>query len=404
MNLNHDIIQEFPALTQKVNEHDLIYLDNAASTLKPKCVIQNLTNYYSFDTANIHRGAHFLSNKSTDLYEGTRKKVKDFINAKSYEEIIFTKGTTEAINLVANSFCKKFMNEGDEIILTQMEHHSNIIPWQLIAHERNLKIKVLPINEDGDLIYNDLNKLITRKTKIISCAFVSNTLGTINDIDKIISIAKENDIFTFIDAAQASAHIPIDVQKLDCDFLAFSAHKMYGPTGLGVLYGKKDILNQLPPYQGGGDMIETVDFDKSTFNVLPYKFEAGTPPIAEVVAFSSSIDFLEKIGFNKIHELETSLINYTLKGLESLDGIKLIGTPQNRCSVISFRYKNYHPYDIGHFLDIHGIAVRTGHHCTQPIMKFYDINSTVRISVSIYNTYENIDKLITILKRIDKFL
>ena len=393
------IRSSFPALDQEINGNKLVYFDNAATTLKPWPVINAITNHYTKNIANIHRGVHFLSEQGTKSYEETRSTVKHFINADNTDEIIFTKGTTESINLVANSFCDAFLNKDDEIIISKMEHHSNILPWQIVSKHKEIIIKAISITKSGELELSSLNKLITKKTKLISITYSSNTLGTTNDIKKIISIAHKKGIKVLIDAAQAVAHTKIDVQSLDCDFLVFSAHKMYGPEGVGVLYGKKELLNEMPPYQGGGDMIKDVTINKSTYNDLPYKFEAGTPNISGVIAFKKSIEFIEQIGMKNIFAIENELLRYATEKLQKVKDLTIIGTSDIKAPVISFIIKDLHAYDIGNILDMQGIAVRTGHHCTQPIMNYFNIAATVRVSFGMYNTFEEIDKLIVGIKK-----
>lgn len=399
MSLNVDLIRkEFPQLKTKIYGKDLVYFDNAATTLKPHSVIEKSNDYLAKYTANIHRGIHYLSEKGTVDYEGTRDHICEFIGANSRQEIIFTKGTTESINLVASSFGES-LNPGDEILLSMLEHHSNIVPWQLIAEKKKAKIKVIPINELGELDLTKLGELLTNKTKIVSINFVSNSLGTINDIKTIIKMAHETNAKVLIDAAQAVSHLKVDVKELDCDFLAFSAHKLFGPTGFGVLYGKEELLDKMPPYQGGGDMIDVVTFDKTTFNELPHKFEAGTPPIAEGIAFKESIKFMQQYHFNDIHEYETNLLNYATNKLKEIKNLTIYGEAKNKSAVISFAIKNVHHQDLAMYLDRQGIALRTGHHCTQPLMKFFNISGTSRVSFSFYNTKTEIDYFIESLNK-----
>ncbi len=387
------IRNDFPILNEKIYDKKLVYFDNAATSQKPLIVIDAINNYYKHINSNVHRGTHYLSQKATIELEETREKIKSFINAKSVSEIIFTKGTTDSINLVAHSFGKKFINKDDEIIISSLEHHSNIVPWQIIAEEKQAKVKVIPINDKGELLLDEFKKLITSKTKIISVNHISNALGTINPIKEIIEIAKKNNIKILIDGAQASPHLKIDVIALDCDFYCFSAHKMCGPTGVGVLYGKEDILNELPPYQAGGEMIDEVTFEKTTYNVLPYKFEAGTPNIADIIAFKKAIEYLESLGMDNIKEYENELLKYGTEKLSSIEGLKIIGTSENKASVISFNLEGIHHFDAGTLLDRMGVAVRTGHHCTQPLMKRLNIAGTIRASFAFYNTKEEIDVL-----------
>ncbi len=397
------IREQFPILHQEVNGKPLIYFDNAASSQTAKSVIDSLVNFYDKDHANIHRGIHTLAERSTKNFEATRERVQKFINAHESDEIIFTKGTTDSINLVAHSWGSKFLNAGDEIILSQLEHHSNIVPWQLIAEKTGASIKVIPINDKGELIVEEYKKLVTDKTKMVAVNYVSNSLGTINPIKEILSYAFERDIITMVDAAQAAPHLKIDVQEINCDFLAFSSHKMYGPTGVGILYGKRGILEAIPPYQGGGEMINNVSFEKTTYNDIPYKFEAGTPSIGDIIAFDHAIQFIEEIGHEAIQDHENMLLEYATEKLKDIPGFTPIGTADNKASVISFIVQGVHQYDLGQFLDAKGIAVRTGHHCTQPLMDYLGIDGTVRASFAIYNTKEEIDifhdALIQIVKK-----
>ena len=399
-----NIRKDFPILSRKVNGKDLIYFDNAASTLKPRIVIDAIHNHYSNETANIHRGVHYLSELGTRKYEETRDKIKSFINAKDSCEIIFTKGTTDSLNLVAHSFGMKFFKPGDEIILSTLEHHSNIVPWQLIAERTGAKIIETPINEKGEIILEEFKKRLGPKTKMVSTSYISNSLGTINPIKEMIALTHSHGAKFTVDAAQAVAHTPIDVQDLDCDFLAFSSHKILGPTGVGVLYGKKSLLEEMPPYQGGGDMIDRVTIEKTTYNDLPHKFEAGTPHIAGVIALKDAIEYIEKIGLEEIANYENDLLLYATKYLEEIKELKIIGTSKNKASVISFVIEGGHPHDVGILLDKQGIAVRTGHHCTQPLMDFFNIPGTIRASFSFYNTKEEINIFITALKKTMEFL
>ncbi|MGI6718440.1 MAG: aminotransferase class V-fold PLP-dependent enzyme [Bacteroidales bacterium] len=394
-----DIRKQFPILKTKVYGKDLVYLDNAATTQKPLSVINELTNYYLTQNSNIHRGVHFLSNIATNKYEECRKKVAEFINASSIEEIIFTRGTTESINLVASSFGKTFINEGDEVILSTLEHHSNIVPWQLMCEDRGAVLKVLPVNKNGELVLEELDTLITPKTKMISLTHVSNALGTINPIKTIIDKAHSKNIPVLIDGAQGIPHTKVDVIDLDCDFYCFSGHKMYAPMGIGVLYGKKEFLDKMVPYQGGGEMIETVSFEKTTYGKLPFKFEAGTASVGDAVALTAAIDFINAVGIENIQEYENKLLQYATEKLINLGFVDIIGQANNKAGVLSFLLKGIHPYDTGVILDKLGIAVRTGHHCAEPIMDFYNIAGTVRASFAIYNTFEEIDTFIDGLKR-----
>lgn len=392
---------DFPILSTEVNKKPLIYFDNGATTQKPKCVINSITNAYNTINANVHRGVHTLSQEATNQSEEVRELVKEFINAKHTHEIIFTKGTTESINLIAHSFCQKYCNEDDEIITTEMEHHANIVPWQLQKDIRGVNLKVLPITDEGDLKIEELEKIISPKTKLITLTYVSNVLGTINPIKEVIKIAHKYNIPVLIDAAQAIQHHKIDVQELDCDFLVFSAHKAYGPTGVGVLYGKEKYLNDMPPYQGGGEMIGKVSFEKTTFNELPFKFEAGTPNYIDIIAFGEALSYLNNLGMTEIEQYEKELLDYATKKLTSeIQGLKIYGTAKEKSGVISFLIEGIHPYDVGMFLDKMGIAVRTGHHCAEPLMHRLGIDGTVRASFAFYNTKEEIDQLVEGLKKI----
>jgi cysteine desulfurase/selenocysteine lyase len=398
------IREQFPVLHQKVNGKPLIYFDNAATNQKPQQVIDALVNYYQGYNANIHRGIHTLAEKATKAYEETRYSMQKFINAKHVEEVIFTRGVTESINLVASSYGRAFLNKGDEIIISGLEHHSNIVPWQIICEEKKSKLKVIPITEAGEIDLEAYRKLLSTKTKIIAVNHASNSLGTINPIKEIIRLAHEVGAVVLIDGAQAAAHLEIDVQDLDCDFYCISSHKMYGPTGTGILYGKKELLEKMPPYMGGGEMIKDVTFEKTTYNDLPYKFEAGTPNIADVIALNEAVNFINTLGKENISEHESELLAYAAKKLASIPGVKLIGTAKEKVAVQSFIVEGIHPFDIGQMLDARGIAVRTGHHCTQPLMERFEIEGTVRASFSIYNTKVEIDELIEGLKRIVNFM
>ncbi|OGU32107.1 MAG: cysteine sulfinate desulfinase [Ignavibacteria bacterium GWA2_35_9] len=394
------IRKDFPILHTTVRGKPLIYLDNAATTQKPLCVIKKEEEYYTTLNSNIHRGVHTLSQKATTEYEQAREKVLRFINASRLSEVIITKGTTDSINLVASSFGKKFIKAGDEIIISHLEHHSNIVPWQLLCEEKGAKLKVIPINDKGEIIFEEFEKLISEKTKFISVVYVSNSLGTINPVKEIIQLAHSRNIPVLIDAAQAIQHIKIDVQELDCDFLAFSGHKLYAPTGVGVLYGKEKYLEEMPPYQGGGDMIASVTFEKTTYNALPYKFEAGTPNIAGVIGMGTAIDYLNEIGINSIATYEKDLFAYANAKLTAVEKLKPIGTAEQKLSVFSFTLEGIHPHDVGTILDFDGIAIRTGHHCTQPVMQRFGIPATARISLSFYNTKEEIDFAADALKKV----
>jgi len=396
---------DFPILQRLAYDKPLVYFDNAATTQKPQCVIDAISNYYCAENANVHRGVHFLSQQATRSFEGVRQQIKKFINARLTEEIIYTRGTTEAINLVASSFGKQFIRKGDEILISAMEHHSNIVPWQFVCEERQAKLKVIPITDNGELEMDKLGKLITGKTKIIAITHVSNTLGTVNPVKEIIRIAHSHGIPVLVDGAQAIPHLKVDVQDLDCDFYAFSGHKVYGPMGIGCLYGKESWLNKLPPYQGGGEMIANVTFEKTTYNSLPYKFEAGTPNVADVVGFGTALNYINAIGIENIGIYENELLKYATAELEKIKGLRIIGTAVDKASVISFVLDKIHPYDAGTIMDHLGVAVRTGNHCTQPIIDKYKIPGTIRASFAFYNTKEEIDVLIqAILKVKEMFL
>ncbi len=393
---------DFPILNQEIYCKPLIYLDNGATTQKPKQVIDAVSKFYSETNSNIHRGVHFLSEKSTLHYENARETVRQFVNANSTKEIIFTKGTTDAINLIANTFGEKYIKEGDEILISEMEHHSNIVPWQMVCERKNATLKIIPFNDKGELIFEEFEKLLSKKTKIVAVTHISNSLGTINPIKKIIEKAHKLNVPVLIDAAQSIQHFKTDVQELDCDFLVFSGHKIYAETGIGILYGKEKLLEALPPYQGGGDMIKTVDFEKTTYADLPLKYEAGTSNYVGAISLGVAIDYLQDIGFDDIIKYEKELLDYATKKLSSIKGLRLIGTAKNKASVISFILENIHNYDAGTLLDKMGIAVRTGTHCCQPVMKHFGIAGTIRASFAFYNTFEEIDKLHDAIIRIQK--
>ena len=396
-----DIRDLFDILNTTVyNGKPLVYFDNAATTQKPRAVIDALTSYYTTLNSNIHRGAHYLSNIATEAYEESRRAVQAFINAKESCEIVFTRGTTESINLVASSFGKEYFTEGDEVIVSGMEHHSNIVPWQLAG----AKLRPIPFSDEGVLDLEAFKKLFSSNTKLVAITHVSNTLGTINPIKEIITYAHERNIPVLVDGAQAISHTKVDVQDLDCDFYCFSGHKMYAPMGVGVMYGKKDILEKLPPYQGGGEMIKDVYFEYSTYNTLPFKFEAGTPSVGDVLGLKKAIDFMQEIGIENIAKHENMLLNYAVERMQEIDGMRFIGSAPNKTSVVSFLLGNSHPYDVGVLLDKLGVAVRTGHHCTQPIMDRYEIPGTVRASFAVYNTVEEIDIMINGLRKIAPML
>lgn len=394
-----DFQKDFPILKSNVNGKPLIYFDNAATSQKPKYVINSINNYYQNYNSNVHRGVHELSQKATNVYEGSRVKIQNFIGAKSSKEIIFTKGTTEGINIIASSWAETQLTQGDEIIITTMEHHSNIVPWQILCEKIGAKLIISPINKKGEMIMSEFKNLISNKTKLISVSHVSNTLGTINPVKDIVEIAKENNCKVLIDAAQSIPHFKVDVSKIDCDFLVFSGHKIFAPTGIGVLYVKNDRYQEMKPYQGGGDMIKDVSFEKTTYNDPPHKFEAGTPNISGVVGLGAAIDYVNKIGIDKISKLENDLLHYATEKIVSINKIKIFGNAENKASVISFNINGSHPFDIGTLLDQFGIAIRTGHHCTQPLMNFYNIPGTARISFAFYNQKKEIDYFIDSLKR-----
>ncbi len=391
---------QFPILHTEVNGKPLVYLDNGASSQKPQSVIDTISRYYEQENSNIHRGVHTLSANATMAYEEVRKKVQHFINAKHDHEVIFTSGTTGGINLVASAFGEKFVGKDDEIIITAMEHHSNIVPWQMLCERKGAKLRVIPISDQGEFSLDDFSKLLSSKTKLVSVVHISNSLGTVNPVAEVIRMAHANGTPVLVDGAQAVHHMPVDVQELDCDFYAFSAHKMYGPTGVGILYGKEEYLNAMPPYQGGGDMIKTVTFERTEYNELPFKFEAGTPNIAGGMGLGAAIDFINGIGFETIMAHERQLMHYGIETLGGIKGLRQIGMAKERAGVISFLLEDVHPYDTGVILDKMGIAVRTGHHCTQPVMDRFGIPGTVRASFAVYNTKEEINKLAEGLERV----
>ncbi|HBW47698.1 TPA: cysteine desulfurase CsdA [bacterium] len=393
---------DFPVLHQLVRGRPLVYLDNAATTHKPRAVIDTLVQFYSMDNSNIHRGVHYLSEKATFAYEKARGQVKRLLHAKSEQEIVFTRGATEAINLVAKTFGDMRVKEGDEILISAMEHHSNIVPWQMLCEKKGARLKVIPMNDRGELLLDEYEKLLTEKTKIVSIVWISNSLGTRNPISEMIKMAHEKGIPFLVDAAQAVAHEPIDVTKFDCDFLVFSGHKSYGPTGVGVLYGKSKLLEEMPPWQGGGDMIKSVTFEKTLFADIPYKFEAGTPNIAGGIGLGASLEYLESIGWDWIMQHEKSLLAHGTRLLTEIAGLKLIGTAANKAGVLSFVMDGIHPHDIGTILDRHGIAIRTGHHCTQPVMQRMGVPATARASIALYNMPEELDVLAETLKVVKK--
>jgi cysteine desulfurase/selenocysteine lyase len=392
------IRKQFPILSTKVNGENLVYFDNGATTQKPQSVITAESNYYQNENSNVHRGVHFLSGLATDKFEETRITIQNFIGAKHSHEIIFTKGTTDSINIVASGY-RTLLNKGDEIIISELEHHSNIVPWQMCCEQSGATLKVIPLLDNGSLDMIAFENFLSENTKLVSVSHISNTLGTINLIEKIIEKAQAVGAKVMIDGAQAAAHISLNMQSLGADFYCFSAHKLYGPTGVGVLYGKEDVLNELPPYQGGGEMIKEVSFKKTTYACLPHKFEAGTPNIAGIVAFKSAIDFITELGLSNIAKYEEELLQYATEEVLKIEGLKIYGTAKNKSGIISFNINELHPYDIGMIVDKMGIAIRTGHHCTQPIMERFNIPGTARISLAVYNTKEEIDICINALKK-----
>ena len=396
--------QDFPILDQKVNGYPLVYFDNAATTQKPQAVIDALTDYYKTINSNIHRGVHYLSQKATDQFEVARRTAQAFINAPSPKEIIFTRGTTESINLIASSFGKRFLHEGDEVLISEMEHHANIVPWQIICDEKKARLRVIPFDETGTLKMDEYGKLLSDKTKIVAITYVSNTLGTINPIKEIIRMAHARHIPVMVDGAQAMSHIPVDVQALDCDFFCFSGHKMYAPMGIGVMYGKAKWLNEMPPYQGGGEMIKTVTFERTTYNELPFKFEAGTPAVGDAIGLKTAIDYVQSIGIENIARREHELLSYATEELLKIDGVKIIGTSQNKSAIISFIINGIHHFDAGTLIDQMGVAVRTGHHCTQPVVDHFGIPGTIRASFAFYNTEAEIDQMVKAVKQAVKML
>jgi len=392
------IRRDFPILHQTVNGKPLVYLDNAASSQRPKSVIEAISRYYENDHANVHRGVHTLSQRATDAYEGARETIRRFINARDTKEIVFVRGTTEAVNLVAQSFARTGFQPGDEILISALEHHANIVPWQLLREQIGAVLKVIPINEQGEVDFVEFEKLIGPRTRLLALAHVSNALGTIVPVEKFIKVAKQHGVPVLLDGAQAIPHTAVDVQALGCDFYCFSSHKMLGPTGMGVLYGKRELLEKMPPWQGGGDMILSVSFEKTTFNQLPWKFEAGTPHIAGAIGLATAIDYLEKIGMDRIAAYEHELLVYATERLSQLPGLRIVGTAPEKAAVVSFMLEGIHPHDIGTILDTEGVAIRTGHHCAMPVMDFFKIPATARASMSFYNTREEIDRLVTALE------
>ena len=394
-----EIRNDFPILKAEVRSKDLVYLDNGATAQKPSLVIDAINTYYKDYNSNIHRGVHHLSQVATTAYEEAREKLRGFINSPKLEEVIFTKGTTDSINIVASCFGRNSLNKGDEVIISAMEHHSNIVPWQMICDEREAVLKVVPINNNGELLMDEYKKLLSDKTKLVAVIHISNTLGTINPVKEIVDLAHQKGALVLLDGAQAVPHIKVDVQDLGCDFYVFSGHKMFGPTGVGVLYGKSEYLNDMPPYQGGGDMIKEVTFEKTTYNCLPHKFEAGTPNIVGGIGLGVAVDYMQEVGIDLIHTREEELLAYATEKILKIEGVRIIGEAERKASVLSFVIDGLHPFDIGTLLDQLGIAVRTGHHCTQPLMTFFEIPGTIRASFAFYNTKEEVDQLISGLER-----
>lgn len=401
MDLNK-IREDFPILRRTVYNRPLVYLDNGATTQKPRCVVDAITDEYYSVNANVHRGVHFLSQQATELHEASRETVRRFINARSTNEIVFTRGTTESINLLAYSFGEAMMKEGDEVIISTMEHHSNIVPWQLLAERKGIRLRVIPITDEGELIMDEYERLFTEKTRLVSVMHVSNVLGTVNPVRRIIDIAHSHGVPVLIDGAQSTPHFAVDMQELDCDFFAFSGHKIYGPTGVGVLYGKEEWLDRLPPYQGGGEMIKNVSFEKTTFNELPYKFEAGTPDYVATHALAKALDYVSEIGMDNIQRHEQELTRYAMERMAEIPGMRFIGTAPEKDAVISFLVGDIHHLDMGTLLDRLGIAVRTGHHCAEPLMRRMGIEGTVRASFGLYNTKEEVDILVAGIDRVRK--
>ena len=397
--LDESLKSDFPTLKQKINGNELVYLDNAATTQKPEKVIKALESYYRSINSNIHRGVHTLSVRATNAYEEARSKVAAFINAENREEIIFVRGATEAINLVANSYVRPILKEGDQIIISQMEHHANIVPWQIICEQRKAELKIIPMNEKGELLIEEIEGMISEKTKFISINHVSNSLGTVNRIEDVIKVAHGNNIQIMIDGAQAVQHLSVDLMKLNADFYCFSGHKIYAPTGIGVLYGKKELLGKMPPYQGGGDMIKSVTFEKTVYNDIPNRFEAGTPNIAGAIGLGAAIDYLVSIGIENIAKHEKELLDYATQEIIKIEGVQIIGNAIEKASVLSFVIEGIHPHDIGTIMDKQGVAIRTGHHCTQPTMDFYGVPATARASFAIYNTKKDVNALINSVKK-----
>ncbi|GBC78245.1 Cysteine desulfurase SufS [bacterium HR08] len=392
--------EDFPALHQRVQGKPLIYLDNAATTQKPRPVLEAIRRFYEQDCSNVHRGVHTLSQRATEAYERARETVRRFLNARSEEEIIFVRGTTEAINLVAHSFGRRYVRAGDEILISAMEHHSNIVPWQILCEETGARLRVAPINDDGELLLDEFERLLTARTRLVAITHLSNALGTIPPVREIIRLAHARGVPVLLDGAQAVAHVKVDVQELDCDFYAFSGHKLYGPTGIGVLYGKAEWLEAMPPYQGGGDMISSVTFEKTTYNRLPYKFEAGTPHIAGAIGLGAAIEYVATLGLDAIAAHERDLLIYATEAVSGIPGLRLIGTAREKASILSFTLEGIHPHDIGTILDHEGIAIRAGHHCAQPVMERFGVPATARVSFALYNTREEVDALVMALQKV----
>ena len=391
---------DFPVLQQQVNGRPLVYLDNGATSQKPQAVIDELVRYYSTENANVHRGVHTLSQNATEDYEGARAKVKRLLNAADDHEVVFTRGTTDSLNIVAQSFGKQTLEAGDEVIVSNMEHHSNIVPWQMLREEKGVVLRVVPIDESGELLMDEYERMLSPRTKLVSITHVSNALGTILPVEQIIGMAHAHGIPVMLDGAQAVPHMAVDVQALDCDFYVFSGHKLFGPTGIGVLYGKAELLESMPPVQGGGDMIKSVTFERTIYNDLPYKFEAGTPNIAGAIGLGAAIDYVQSVGYQSFAAYEDELLEYGTKALETIEGLRIIGTAPRKAGILSFVMENVHPHDIGTILDAEGVAVRTGHHCAQPVMQRFQIPATVRASMAMYNTKEDIDALVRAIDRV----
>lgn len=396
------IREDFPILHTRVREHPLVYLDNAATTQKPQAVIDRIVHYYSVENSNVHRGVHLLSELATAAYEGAREKIRAFVNARDVREIVFTRGTTEGINLVAHSFVAPRLEEGDEVLITGIEHHSNIVPWQMLCDAKRAKLRVAPINDRGEVILEEFEKLLSDRTRIAAIVHVSNALGTVNPVSTMIELAHRRGVPVLVDGAQAIPHMGVDVQSLDADFYVFSGHKVFGPTGIGVLCAKSDLLEAMPPWQGGGDMILSVTFEKSTFNEIPYRFEAGTPNIAGAIGLGAAIDYVSTIGMDRIHAWEVDLLRYATESLSAIPNLRIIGTAGEKASVISFVLEGVHPHDIGTIVDQQGVAIRTGHHCAQPVMRRFGVPATARASLALYNTREDVDALVAALGKVNE--